>query len=164
MHLSLTHPEPRTPRVQFLPVTLEGWLGLISAAATVIGLAFTLIYKVSVKPLADEFARHRADQGERIGRLEAEHASTSTKVDSLDRQSERLHLQISTIFEQSGRMETRLQALDTTLYRFHEERLAEDRRAGERLVAIETKMDVFAKLDTTLRALAARIAVANGEK
>jgi chromosome segregation ATPase len=150
--------------VQFLPTTLDGWLGLISAAAAVIGMAFTLIYKISVKPLADNVDRHFADQGTRIGALESQFASTGAKVDKLDRESERLHLQISTIFEQSGRMETRLQGLDNTLQRFHEERLAEDRRAGERLVAIETKMDVFAKLDATLNNLSARIKVANGER
>jgi hypothetical protein len=128
---------------EFFPSTLDGWLGLFLTACSVIGTAFALIYKALVKPLADEFAAHKRDHGERMGRTEQNVSATVSKLESLDRQQDRLHLQVAGISEQFGRMETRLQALDTTIYRFHDERVTEDRRAGERLVAIETRMDTI---------------------
>lgn len=138
---------------EFFPSTLDGWLGLFLTAVSVIGTAFALIYKALVKPLADDFASHRHDQGERIGKCEQAVSANSSKLENLDRQLDRLHLQVAGVSEQFGRMETRLQALDTTLYRFHEERLSEDRRAGERLIAIETRME---SVQATLNKLAAR--------
>jgi SMC interacting uncharacterized protein involved in chromosome segregation len=126
---------------EFFPTSLDGWLGLFMTAVSVIGTAFALIYKALVKPLADDLAGHKRDHGERMGRTELAVSANASKIESLDRQQDRLHIQIAGISEQFGRMETRLQGLDVTLYRFHEERLSEDRRAGERLIAIETKME-----------------------
>jgi hypothetical protein len=143
--------------MEFFPSSLEGWLGLFLTSVSVIGTAFGLIYKVLVKPLADEFVRHKHEHGERMGKTEQIVSANGGKIEGLDRQMERLHLQVTGIAEQFGRMETRLQGLDTTLNRFHEERVNEDRRAGERLVAIETRMDIFGKLNTTLEKLATRM-------
>lgn len=142
---------------EFFPSTMDGWLGLFLTAVSVIGTAFGLIYKALVKPLADDLQRHKHEQGERIGRCEMTISGNASKIESLDRQHDRLHIQITGIAEQFGRMETRLQGLDLTLNRFHEERVTEDRRAGERLVAIETRMDVFAKLNATLEKLALKL-------
>lgn len=126
---------------EFFPATLDGWLGLLLTIVSVIGTAFGLIYKALVKPLADDLASHKRDHGERMGRTELAVSANASKIESLDRQQDRTHIQMAGISEQFGRMETKLQTIDTTLYRFHEERLSEDRRAGERLVAIETRMD-----------------------
>lgn len=141
----------------FFPNTLDEWMGLLLATIGITTAAYGLIYRLSIKPLADDMARHQVAQGARIGALESSVSANAARTENLDRQSERLHLQVSTIFEQYGRMETRLQGIDSTLYRFHEERLAEDRRAGERLVAIETKMDIFSELNTTLKHLSQKI-------
>lgn len=126
---------------EFFPSSLDGWLGLFLTLCSVIATAYGLIYRALVKPLADDLATHKREHGERMGRTELTVSANASKIDGLDRQMDRLHLQIAGISEQFGRMETKLQTIDTTLYRFHEERLNEDRRAGERLVAIETRMD-----------------------
>ena len=125
---------------EFFPSTLDGWLGLFLTAVTVIGTAFGLIYRALVKPLADDLQRHKHDHGERMGRTEQTIAGNASKIESLDRQLDRLHIQLTGISEQFGRMEVGQKTLETTLFRFHEERVAEDRRTGERLVAIETQM------------------------
>lgn len=126
--------------MDFFPTTLDEWLGLLLAAASVVATAFGIIHRVLVKPLADDFTRYRHDVGERLGKAEQGVSANRSKLDGLDRMQERMHLQVTGISEQFARMEARLQALDTTIYRFHEERVNEDRRAGERLATIEARM------------------------
>jgi hypothetical protein len=135
--------------MQFLPENLGGWVSLtvqfVAAATTAIVFSTRLIRGPLERALAIEAERTERgfkEQGGRLGALEAGCSSNAARVEAVDRASERLHLQMTSMAEHHGRLEERLGALATTLQIYHDQRVQEDRMIGERLARIESKMDI----------------------
>jgi chromosome segregation ATPase len=112
------------------------------------------------KPLQQEAERDRektqtrfSEHGMRIGEAEAAVRENRARIDTADRSTERLHLQMTAMAEQFGRHDSRMERLMAMMEEQERERLTEDRAIGERLARIETRMDVFQELRDALRNL-----------
>lgn len=149
--------------MQFLPETLTGWVSVVVQLVVAITGAIAYVSRFIRKPLEDQLAAHREkndeqfrNQGERIGRVENGCTTNAAKVDSTDRQVERLHLQFTSMAEQQGRWDERFTRLMDKMEEAGSERIREDREISDRLARIETKMEIFDQLNDALVALARR--------
>ena len=145
----------------FFPETLNGWLSLIVQFCLAVTAAITFNVKWIRQPLQEQATRdresaaeHFKEQGERLGGMNAALSTNSARIEATDRVVERLHLTHTSLSEQFGRHDARMDRVMETLEKHERERLAEDRNTGERLARIETRLDVLDDIRQLLRAKA----------
>lgn len=144
----------------FFPDTLNGWLTLASQVAIVVGAVIGYCAAFIRRPLREEAERDRervlqkfAEHGTRLGDVESGVRENRARLETMDKITERLHLQMTAMAEQFGRHDSRMERLMTVMEEQERERLNEDRQIGERLARIETRMDLFQELRDALRYL-----------
>lgn len=131
----------------FLPDTLNGWLSLLVQLFATVAAIVAFNVRLIRQPLKEQADKDRADverhlkeQGERIGGVTSAISTNSARIEATDRVVERLHLTQTSLAEQSGRMDARVDRLMDAMEKGQRERLDEDRRIGERLASIETQL------------------------
>jgi hypothetical protein len=146
----------------FLPDTLSGWLSLVVQFALAVAAAVAFVAKFIRRPLQEQAERDRGEserrfkeQGERLGALGQSITTNAARIEATDRVVERVHLTQTSLAEQFGRHDARMDRVMEMLEKHERERLAEDRSIGERLARIETRLDVYDDLKKALEPLRA---------
>ncbi len=129
----------------FLPDTLAEWVGLVGGVTALLTAYWAAMLRFIRAPLIATADRDRdkvderfSQHGVRIGGLESEDKATAAKIEGQEKLVERMDFKLTSISEQFGRHDARLERFLATVERQERERLEEDRRIGERLASIET--------------------------
>lgn len=141
----------------FLPESLAEWVGLVGAVSALLTVYWAAMLRFIRAPLIAAADRDRdkveerfSQHGKRIGDLEAEDKATAAKMEGQEKLIERMDFKLTSISEQFGRHDARLERFLATVERQERERLEEDRRIGERLASIEA---IGKLIEPTLRTL-----------
>ena len=132
------------------PESVSAWVGLVVQVVGAVAIAVGVSVRYIRGPLDERLKNH----GERIGSVEGDIRANGVRIDTLIRNHDRNEFEVMAMRERMGQFEAAIASLRELLQRYHEERLAEDRRISEGLARIDERMNLFGELRTALVALA----------
>lgn len=124
----------------------QDWIAFGFQFFTVLATVIGIVWRAIKIPIDDKFK----NQGERIGEIEALATTNSTKLEDATRRDLTHDFNISQMQRDIGRLETTLDRIDKHIRIANRSRQVDSTDIKERLVAIETRMDIFDKLNGTL--------------
>lgn len=134
--------------MSFFPQDAAGWVGLLIELGGLFIAVALFVIRFIRQPLQEEAKRETArvdekfkEHGERLGALNGTVRENAARIENVDRQAEKLHLQLTGQAEQAGRLEARMDQIQRTLDTYHSERMEEDRRLSVAMARIETKIE-----------------------
>ena len=129
----------------FFPDTAAGWTSLVVqwvvAVSTAVGVTIRFVrqpLEVAMKNERDRIDEKFKSQGERLGAVETASTRNSARLEDEFRERERLSFEVARNFELFTRTDEHIQQLAELVRSYHETRLADAARTGERLARLES--------------------------
>ena len=128
------------------PDDVGSWVALIAQSLGIAAVVGGAVWGI--------FMRQINGLGGRVNNVEASQKGLETDVDNLKRADDRRTFEYNAISERMGRMEGTLREISTTVHSSRDGTAMEEGKIRERLVAIETRMDIFDVLGDALTKIA----------